>query len=89
MAVGTIYEVRKVHIFGVDFEERHLFGIASIAGIENPRFYTQSTRNYQDIGVVVMLVAPIDGVAYNSQNCQIMFSKYFRKKIWRICCIQN
>ena len=27
-----------------------------------------------------MLVAPIDGVAYNSQNCQIMFSKYFRKK---------
>ena len=42
MAVGAIYKVRKVHIFGVDFEERHLFGIASIAGIENPRFYTQS-----------------------------------------------
>ena len=40
MAVGTINEVRKVHIFGVDFEERHLFGIASIAGIENPRFCT-------------------------------------------------
>ena len=45
MAVGTIYEVRKVHIFGVDFEERHLFGIASIAGIENPRFYIQSAGN--------------------------------------------
>ena len=40
MAVGTINEVRKVHIFGVDFEERHLFGIASIASIKNPRFYT-------------------------------------------------
>ena len=35
-----INEARNVHIFGVDFEERHLFGIASIAGIENPRFYT-------------------------------------------------
>ena len=89
MALGTNNKVRKVHIFGVDFEERHLFGIASIAGIENPRFYTQSKGSQQDIVVVVMLVAPIDGVAYNSQNCQIMFSKYFRKKIWRICCIQN
>ena len=32
-----------------------------------------------------MLVAPIDGVAYNSQSYQIVFSKYFRYKIWRIC----
>ena len=40
MAVGTNNKVREVHIFGVDFEERHLFGIASIAGIENPIFYT-------------------------------------------------
>ena len=45
MAVGTNNKVREVHIFGVDFEERHLFGIASIAGIENPRFYTQSAGN--------------------------------------------
>ena len=42
MAVGSNSKVRTVHIFGVDFEQRHLFGIASIAGIENPRFYTQS-----------------------------------------------
>ena len=84
MTVGSNNKVRKVHVFGVDFEQRHLFGIASIAGIENPRFYTQSTRNYQDIGVVVMLVAPIDGVAYNSQNCQIIFSKCFGNKIWRM-----
>ena len=27
-----------------------------------------------------MLVAPIEGVAYNSQSCQIMFSKYLRSK---------
>ena len=40
MGVGTNNKVRKVHIFGVDFEERDLFGIAPIAGIENPRFYT-------------------------------------------------
>ena len=40
MAVGTNNKVKKVHIFDVDFEERHLFGIASIAGIENPIFYT-------------------------------------------------
>ena len=40
MGVGTNNKVRKVHIFGVDFEERHLSGIAPIAGIENPRFYT-------------------------------------------------
>ena len=39
MAVATNNKVRKVHIFGVDFGERHLFGIASIAVIENPRFY--------------------------------------------------
>ena len=39
ITVGT-NKVRKVHIFGVGFEESHLFGIASIAGIENPRFYT-------------------------------------------------
>ena len=45
MAVGPNNKVRKVHIFGVDFEERHLFDIAFIAGIENPRFYTQSTGN--------------------------------------------
>ena len=89
MAVGSNNKVRKVHIFGVDFEQRHLFDIASIAGIENSRFYTQSKGSYQDIVVVVMLVAPIDGVAYNSQNCQIIFSKYFRNKIWRICYIQN
>ena len=34
-----------------------------------------------------MLVAPI-GVAYNSQNCQIIFSKYFRN-ITGECYIQN
>ena len=45
MTVGSNNKVRKVHVFGVDFEQRHLFGIASIAGIENPRFYTQSTGN--------------------------------------------
>ena len=31
MAVGTNSRVRKVHIFGVDFGEKHLFGIVSIA----------------------------------------------------------
>ena len=27
-----------------------------------------------------MLIASIDGVAYNSQSCQIMFSKHLKKK---------
>ena len=39
MEVGTNNKVRKVHIFGVDFGEGHSFGIASIAVIENSRFY--------------------------------------------------
>ena len=39
MTVGNNNQVTKVHIFGVDFGERHLFGIAPIAVIENPRFY--------------------------------------------------
>ena len=42
MAVSSNNKVTKIHIVGVGFEQRHLFGIASIAGIENPRFYTQS-----------------------------------------------
>ena len=39
MTVGTNNKVRKMEIFGMDFGERHLFGIASILVIENPRFY--------------------------------------------------
>ena len=39
MAVGTNSKVRKVHVFGVDFGKRDLFGTASIAVTENPRFY--------------------------------------------------
>ena len=31
--------IMKVHIFGVDFGERHLFGIVFIAVTENLRFY--------------------------------------------------
>ena len=38
MAVGTNSKVRKVHISGVDFGEKHLFGIASILVIEKPKF---------------------------------------------------
>ena len=39
MAAGTNSKVRKVHMFGVDFREKHLFGIASIVVIEKPKFY--------------------------------------------------
>ena len=39
MTVGTNSKVRKIHVFGVDFGESDLFGIASIVAIENPRFY--------------------------------------------------
>ena len=39
MAAATNSKVRKVHIFGVDFGEKHLFGIASIVVIEKPNFY--------------------------------------------------
>ena len=39
MAVSTNNKDRKVEIFGMDFGERHLFDIASILVIENPRFY--------------------------------------------------
>ena len=39
MAAGTNSKVRKGHIFGVDFGEKHLFGIASIVVIEKPKFY--------------------------------------------------
>ena len=28
-----------------------------------------------------MFIASIDGIAYNSQSCQIMLSKHFRNKI--------
>ena len=39
MEVGTNNKIRKVHIFGVDFGEGHIFGIASIAVTENSTFY--------------------------------------------------
>ena len=39
MAEGTNSKVRKLHIFGVGFGEKHLFGIASIVVIEKPNFY--------------------------------------------------
>ena len=78
MAARTNSKIRKVHIFGVDFREKHLFGIASIVVIEKPKFYIYGTGTYQGIGNVVMLVVPIDRVGYNSKRYQIMFSKYFR-----------
>ena len=37
--IWHLSKVRKVHIFGVGFEEKHLFGNASIVVIEKPRFY--------------------------------------------------
>ena len=39
MAAGTDGKVRKVHIFGVDFGEKHLFGIASIVVTEKPNIF--------------------------------------------------
>ena len=39
MGAGTNSKVRKVHIFGVDFGENYLFGIASIVVIKMPKFY--------------------------------------------------
>ena len=39
VAAGTNNNVRKVHTFGVDFGERHVFGIASTVVIGSPRFY--------------------------------------------------
>ena len=38
----AITKLERSIFFGVGFEQRHLFGIASIAGTENPRLYTQS-----------------------------------------------
>ena len=38
VAVGINNIVKKVHIFGVDFVEKHLFGIASIVVIESTVF---------------------------------------------------
>ena len=61
----------------MDFGQKHLFGIASIVVTEMPKLYIYDTGTEQGIGGVVMLVVRIDGVAYNSQGCQILFSKYF------------
>ena len=39
VTVGSNNKVPKVHAFGVDSGERHLFGIGSTVVIENQRFY--------------------------------------------------
>ena len=42
MRSSTIWQrapIVKVHMFGVDFREKHLFGIASIVVVEKPKFY--------------------------------------------------
>ena len=39
MAASTNSKVRKVHIFGVGFREKHLFGNAFILVMEKPKFY--------------------------------------------------